>query len=704
MKQHLWLLCGALVLAAGCGGSRGDLAQSGAGGPSAAAQAPLSGTLLPAPSTLQQQLGSPARQGSYVEADLSKTGEDYASNLPHQNYSSSPGFVELSPQYGPGQDTTPAGLAYVMFDFDVAGYDRDPALFYNFDLLAPATLGDLYFGLANWQSDRWDWFPADFGGSQQLPASAPYINFSGDLVVVALAAGVGPIDINWLRLGTLPPVAQLTALDPTGPIPLQVQFDASGSSDSDGTIVKYEWDFDGGGGFIDGGGSPTTQHTYDTVFDGTARVRVTDDKGATSVATLAVQAYDTWLHTWGSSEWDTLFDVAVDGNYIYAVGQTSNPGWGAGYYDLLLLKYRADGQLVWARASGDQDSDIGTAVTIDGAGSIYTVGRLQDGDQTYDSWMEKWDSDGNLLWSKKFGFGNVSEGATGAVFVANALFVSGYTETMHPEGSALVLRIEPDGQLGWARYWGNGNLSQAEDICASGTLFGGASAVCAAGYTFSYGNGDVLFLKYDLAGNLLAEQTWGGSEEERGVAATSSFVTSKTTIAAYQNNGGDYDVLLLGVGNSAARSRWASAEDEYVSSIMAASDGGLHFGGYSYLHNNSLGDAYVQHIDSDDNLASGFYWQLDNSSQARCYGMCYSGGQRMLWCGAVKGGTGSYHTQNGLALTALASDWTPRSLGTATPPDGTLTDGPDFAEALSGYSIDDFQGNDEAEIAYRDLP
>jgi PKD repeat protein len=80
-----------------------------------------------------------------------------------------------------------------------------------------------------------------------------------------------------------PPVA-----DPNGPytgtVGIAVTFDGSGSSDPDGTIVAYDWDF--GDGSVGTGVSPT--HTYGTDGVFTVTLTVTDDDGLTdSAATTA---------------------------------------------------------------------------------------------------------------------------------------------------------------------------------------------------------------------------------------------------------------------------------------------------------------------------------------------------------------------------------------------------------------------------------
>jgi len=89
-----------------------------------------------------------------------------------------------------------------------------------------------------------------------------------------------------------PPVAALTADPSSGDAPLDVELDASASTD-DGAIVKYEFKFgDAGAGeeWFDNGASPSTNHTYNGEdVDYTAEVRVTDDADTPQTDTQTVQ-------------------------------------------------------------------------------------------------------------------------------------------------------------------------------------------------------------------------------------------------------------------------------------------------------------------------------------------------------------------------------------------------------------------------------
>jgi glucose/arabinose dehydrogenase/PKD repeat protein len=80
-----------------------------------------------------------------------------------------------------------------------------------------------------------------------------------------------------------PPVAVASANPTNGPAPLTVSFDGSGSSDPDGDAITHAWDLDGDGLYDDSTAVQPT-HTYTQSGSYTARLRVTDSGGASSVS------------------------------------------------------------------------------------------------------------------------------------------------------------------------------------------------------------------------------------------------------------------------------------------------------------------------------------------------------------------------------------------------------------------------------------
>ena len=86
--------------------------------------------------------------------------------------------------------------------------------------------------------------------------------------------------------GNDPPVAAISANPTSGTAPLNVLFDGGGSSDPDGSIVSYAWNFGDGAG--DSG--MTVSHTYVNPGTYSAVLTVTDDDGANDTASVQISA------------------------------------------------------------------------------------------------------------------------------------------------------------------------------------------------------------------------------------------------------------------------------------------------------------------------------------------------------------------------------------------------------------------------------
>ena len=93
-------------------------------------------------------------------------------------------------------------------------------------------------------------------------------------------------------LGTNQPPKAVAQASPTeGAAPLEVSFDASGSSDPEGDSLAYAWDLDDDGAYDD---AATAQATWTYTAEGshTARLRVTDSQGASDTATVDITVGD----------------------------------------------------------------------------------------------------------------------------------------------------------------------------------------------------------------------------------------------------------------------------------------------------------------------------------------------------------------------------------------------------------------------------
>ena len=85
------------------------------------------------------------------------------------------------------------------------------------------------------------------------------------------------------------PTASFTATPTSGVAPLEVFFNGSSSSDSDGSIISYQWDFKDGAT----GSGQTINHTFSSTGSYNIRLTITDNEGATDSTTKTITVTET---------------------------------------------------------------------------------------------------------------------------------------------------------------------------------------------------------------------------------------------------------------------------------------------------------------------------------------------------------------------------------------------------------------------------
>jgi len=80
-----------------------------------------------------------------------------------------------------------------------------------------------------------------------------------------------------------------------------------------------------------------------------------------------------WNRTWGGSQNDFGFGVAVDSsNNVYLAGRTYS--FGEGLYDMALVKYDSSGVQQWNHTWGGSNWDEGRGVAVDSSNNVYLAG------------------------------------------------------------------------------------------------------------------------------------------------------------------------------------------------------------------------------------------------------------------------------------------------------------------------------------------
>ncbi len=486
-------------------------------------------------------------------------------------------------------------------DFDASGsYDRDGSIV----------------------SYEWD-FDGDgsYDGTGTRPPTEPRSSHTyeeaGDYVaVLRVTDDYGANDtaqaVITVFIENQPPVAHLTANPTWGNVRLPVSFRALESHDPDGTIVKYEWDCNGDGWFDDDPGtSATYSYTYRNRGVYQAAVRVTDDDSASATASVTITVEGgQWVHTWGLSDVDYGNALTVDGGgNIYVTGEVDSEG----LRDIPVLKYDANGNLVWAIRWGGDHNDWAYDIKASEDGSLYIAGATKSFGIPIDGLILKFDSSGTFQWARTWGGENTDKIRGLAVADNGDIYAVGETcsfDTMgeHNVEDVLVLKYDAAGNLLWARTWGNSEVTETVTdavVDTDGNLY-------MVGSMRPGEKSDVLLLKFNPEGGLIWPKAWSGSTAEQGHGVTIDRDGNLLVSGVNDAHGmGDIDALLIKLdpdGNVIWQKAWGTDCGEDANSLAVDSWGNIYLGAGTYPGSALRWEVVLLQIDADGQLVGQQQW------------------------------------------------------------------------------------------------
>lgn len=154
-----------------------------------------------------------------------------------------------------------------------------------------------------------------------------------------------------------------------------------------------------------------TQNSFYSIYSLEASYGVTKQLGNyTAISSISLVATDANEFIYHSGN----FGQTIDINLSAATTNLTSAGW----TDFYIAKYTTTGDLVWANTIGGPFIDTVTAMNTDPNGNIYVMGRflgtvdfdpsanvanlVSTNNLTSDSYIAKYDTNGNYLWAKKY--------------------------------------------------------------------------------------------------------------------------------------------------------------------------------------------------------------------------------------------------------------------------------------------------------------
>ena len=319
-----------------------------------------------------------------------------------------------------------------------------------------------------------------------------------------------------------------------------------------------------------------------------------------------------WTQQIGTNQNEIGNDLIVTGTgNIYLSGSTSGDfdnytnadvgRGGAGYEDILVLKYNTSGSKIWSKQLGVANLDNffsyiflpgqentpygreqGKSITADSNENIYITGIIsnnlngENNNGNIDAYIIKYDSNGALKWTRMLGT-SANDGGYG-IYVdgSNNIFITGRTDGDISGSNAggrdgFLAKYDINGNQIWIKQFGTDSDDEGSGVISdtSGNIYvTGITSGSLPSYT-NAGLEDIFIIKYDTNGNIVWTQQLGTSTRDYCYDITidsnnNLYITGYTWGDLDSNiNGGSKDVFITKYSSAGVKQWTKLLDSEY---------------------------------------------------------------------------------------------------------------------------------------------
>ena len=254
-----------------------------------------------------------------------------------------------------------------------------------------------------------------------------------------------------------------------------------------------------------------------------------------------------WVKNYGGSRDDrgqSVVEVSGIGYALlgYSMSNDGDASRNEGFHDNWVILIDSIGNIIWEKSYGFSGHDHAYNIIKTKDGNLFFNGFLDvtasrglgSTEKVEKSikhgvgefWCHKIDLDGNILWRKYFG-GTNNDRSYDSIETADGDFIivgsseSSDNDISAPKGSydIWVIKLSSNGDFLWERSYGGSKYETANSIIQSSDKkihILGSTLSDDKDISFQMGSSDFCLLTIDLDGNLLSEQTFGGSNFDMG--------------------------------------------------------------------------------------------------------------------------------------------------------------------------------------------
>ena len=225
------------------------------------------------------------------------------------------------------------------------------------------------------------------------------------------------------------------------------------------------------------------------------------------------------------------------------------------YSDIFLAKYDPNGNVLWAKSAGGYENDVSTSICSDLNGYIYITGYFESTISfdslslthngpgfTDDSFLAKYDPNGNLVWVKNIGGIGDDDGNSVCTDLNGNIYVTGFfsdtafvlgTDTLinTNQENIFLAKFDSNGNVLWARspsknYFAAG-YGVTTDISGNAYItgaFGSDTLIFNNDTLINKGDADIFIVKYDQSGDVVWAKSAGGIGDENALCISADIM------------------------------------------------------------------------------------------------------------------------------------------------------------------------------------
>ncbi|MBL7962306.1 MAG: T9SS type A sorting domain-containing protein [Flavobacteriales bacterium] len=221
-----------------------------------------------------------------------------------------------------------------------------------------------------------------------------------------------------------------------------------------------------------------------------------------------------------------------------------------------LLNAQVAPTIDWNRALGGMNADQHGTVIATSDGGALVASALQINGPDFDWLVTKLDEDGNTQWEHAFGGTNQDWPYSAVEAMDGAFLVLGFTESLngdvtgnHGGQDMWLMKMDANGNVIWTRCYGGPGSDRGQMIIrddADGFWLLGSSGSIGGQVTSNHGSSDVWLIRINNSGDLIWQQSYGGSGFDRGIDLVRTVDAGLLVASVTNSNDGDVSVIFGG--------------------------------------------------------------------------------------------------------------------------------------------------------------